>query len=567
MTRLLTIPLGLLLVLLAATTGMAVRTVATTDSLVSIGSPPTPFPQNKQNEPALAVDANHPNVLVSASNDEIDLAPCNGTQCPFTPGIGVSGVYFSLDSGKTWTQPTYTGWTGRDCAPDTACTTHQGPIGTLPWYYENGLVSDGDPALAFGPRRGANGRFSWANGSRLYYANLTSNFSSLRSEEAFNGYEAIAISRTDDVATAAGTDQKAKDSWLPPVLVSKQSSTTFSDKEQIWADNAATSPFFGNVYICWADFRSNHASPAPMQVAVSRDGGDTWTQQQVTPAANNTQRSPMDGCTVRTDSRGTAYVFGVGSFGGSTLEYVSISKDGGASWSKQQPVVGPVTQPGVYDSVLGRPTIDGIAGARSDLAYAPSVDIANGAPTGVDATNRIVMTYVSGTIDHQHVYFTQSIDGAATWSKPAAIETPGDYGYYTAPAISPNGTDTYVVYNAFTTPYQRDTSGPRWLLGVVLHAGSDGVFKEIHRGVAGDARGSSQNNLKGEFLGDYVYAVATRAYGAAVWNDTRKADDCPAIDAWRMALRTGDTSVPRPAPLTDCPANFGNSDIYAFTSA
>jgi hypothetical protein len=217
--------------------------------------------------------------------------------------------------------------------------------------------------------------------------------------------------------------------------------------------------------------------------------------------------------------------------------------------------------------VLGRPTIDGIAGARSDLAYAPSVDIANGAPTGVDATNRIVMTYVSGTIDKQHVYFTQSTDGAATWSMPAAIETPGDYGYYTAPAISPNGSDVYVVYNAFTTPYQSDTSSPRLLVGVVLHAGSSGVFSPMHRGVEGDARGSSQNNLKGEFLGDYVYAVATRSYGAAVWNDTRNADDCPAIDAWRMAQRTGDTSVLRPAPLTDCPANFGNSDIYAFTSA
>src|ERR1700737_2685499 len=177
MRKILALPLGFLVVLIAATAGTAARTVATTDSLVNIGSPATPFPQNKQNEPALAVDASHPSVLVSGSNDEIDLAPCNGTQCPFTPGIGVSGVYFSFDSGKTWTQPTYTGWTGRDCLPDTPCTTHQGSIGTLPWYYESGLVSDGDPALAFGPRRDANGKFNWASGSRLYYPNPTPNFS------------------------------------------------------------------------------------------------------------------------------------------------------------------------------------------------------------------------------------------------------------------------------------------------------------------------------------------------------------------------------------------------------
>jgi hypothetical protein len=61
--------------------------------------------------------------------------------------------------------------------------------------------------------------------------------------------------------------------------------------------------------------------------------------------------------------------------------------------------------------------------------------------------------------------------------------------------------------------------------------------------------------------------VATRDYGAAVWNDTRAAADCPAIDAWREARELGNTSVPRPAPQQDCAPTFGNSDVFAFTSA
>jgi hypothetical protein len=542
------------------------------DVLVTNGSPTGPFSQNKQNEPAMAIDANHPNVVVAGSNDEIDEEACNAgdpTRCPFTPGIGVSGFYYSADSGHSWTQPMYTGWTARNCLGPAPCAAAVGTIGTLPWYFENGLVADGDAALAFGPQPGPSG-FSWANGSRLYYANLTSNFPG---KSTFNGFEAIGVSRTDNVAAAAAGDKNA---WMPPVLASMQSSTTFSDKEQVWADNASSSPFFGTVYVCWANFKGNgHDAAAPLLVTVSTDGGDTWTQHPISAAANNSQVNPMDGCTVRTDSQGNAYVFGIAtssSAGHAPFEFMSVSTNGGHNWSAQGPVAGPVNQPGVFDSVLGRPTIDGIAGARSDLAPAPSVDIANGAPDGSGATDRIVMSYVSGTIDNIHVYFTESADRGATWSSPRAIETgSNDRGYYTAPAISPDGSTVYVVYNAFTTPYRTNTTDPRALVGVFLQASvgasGTGAFTEVHRGASGDPRASSQNNLLGEFLGDYVYAAATRTYGTAVWNDTRNAADCPAIDAWRMFLRTGGTTVPRPAPQQDCAANFGNSDIYGFTTA
>jgi hypothetical protein len=547
------------------------------DTRVSIGSQTTPFSQNKQNEPAVAVDANHPNILAAGANEEIDMEACNAgddTTCPFTPGIGVSGIYFSFDSGTTWTQPTYTGLSARNCTgvvgnSDPGCTPAVGPIGTLPKYYENGLISDGDPAIAFGPKPDSNGHFDWANGSRLYYANLTANLNG-RATETFRGFEGIAVSRTDDVASAAAGNNSA---WKAPVIISRQSSTTFSDKEQVWADNASSSPFFGTVYVCWAAFMGQELSPfavpAGLQVAVSHDGGTTWRQHPIGSAANNGQKNPLDGCTIRTDSHGVAYVFGIGTKSEAShqpFELMSKSKNGGSTWSTPVAVAGPVHQPGVIDPVQGRPVIDGNAGARSDLAPAPSVDIANGAPTGADASDRVVMTYVSGPLATPHVFFTESTNHGSTWSTPRAIESSGDRGYYTAPAISPNGSDVYVVYNAFTTPFRETTSDPRTLVGVVLHAdtggsGPTGAFAELNRGDPGDARGSSANALTDEFLGDYVYAAATRTYGAAVWNDARNAADCPAIDAWRESLITG-ASVPRPAPQQDCPSTFGNSDIF-----
>jgi hypothetical protein len=563
------------------------------DTLVSVGSPTSPFSQNKQNEPTVAVDANHTNVLVAGANDNIDMEACNaGTDntCPFTPGVGESGVYFSFDSGTSWMQPTYTGWTARACLgvvgdTDPPCQPRVGPIGTLPKYFENGLVSGGDPAVAFGPKPDASGHFSWSNGSRLYYANLTANFSAVRSEAAFRGFEAIGVSRIDGAPALTPEIVADQNNWMAPVLVGKQSSTTFSDKEQIWADNAASSPFFGRTYICWASYRSQElglVTPAPLVVATSTDGGSTWTQKQVT-SASNTPFNPKQGfgrsgCTVRTDSHGVVYVladqFAVGTPGhGSHILIKSF--DGGKTWTQPRIISQAVDTCFLvqFDGTGFRCVEDGVGGARDDLSSAPSIDIANGAPTGADATNVIYRTWVDGRDGPAvvHVFVSFSTNGGSSWSAPIAVEQPGDRGYYSAVALSPNGTDAYLVYNAFTTPLRNNTTDARGLVGVVLHTdvgpgGAPGAWGLLHRGAVGDPRGSSQNNLWLEFLGDYVYATATRTYGAAVWNDVRNAADCPAIDAWRaaaqLAIQNGTTVPTKPAPEQACPATFGNTDIF-----
>ena len=593
------------LMLVIGATAMPASAQPGGDVLVSKGSPSGPFSANKQNEPAVAVDQAHPNVLAAGSNDNIDMESCNAGSdltCPFTEGVGVSGIYFSFDSGASWTQPTYTGMSARGCTgavgeADPDCVPQVGPIGTLPNYSENGLVSDGDPAVAFGPAPGPGG-FSYANGSRLYYANLAS---ALPGHAPFKGFEAIAVSHTDDIVAAAAGDGSA---WSDPVIASKQNSALFSDKEQVWADNAASSSFFGNVYVCYAGFRSGPGRSQPLFVITSRDGGDSWVQKQVTPATNNPVSKNgfgRSGCTIRTDSAGVVYVFDyqfASNPSGSAPGQIQMIKsfNGGATWSRPTNLLTVLDGCAYSEPSIARCVMDGVAGARDDLMPDPSVDIANGAPTGADATNQIVLvTTEQAALNDENVLFTTSTNGGATWTAPANVTLPGDRAYYPAPAISPNGTDAWIVYNAFLEPFKTSAEGAanaRPLDAVVLHAdvasnGAIGPFSLIHRSVSGDARGSSQNNLAAEFLGDYVYAAATRTYGAAVWNDVRNATDCPAIDEFRQELheealatgvQTAEAEEPRgealrekktqeedegpPAVQQDCPVTFGNSDIF-----
>jgi hypothetical protein len=586
---------GITLVTALTTTimfAMPVGAGPVTNTEVSVGSPHDIAPRSHQNEPVVAIDAHDPDVLVAGSNDYIDQQACpqdiatQRARCDdFSAGIGVTGLYFSFDRGKSWIQPTYTGWQARDCGTDTVCPGSLGPIGRIPWYYEAGLIDDGDPAITIGPRP-VNGSFSWANGSRVYYANLTSNFPG--STAIPRGFEAVAVSRLDNPTPASVLE---KSSWKPPVIVTEQqSNTAFTDKEQIWADNAASSPFFGRTYICFAEFRSKgHHNPgteiAPLTVSVSADGGDTWRTSQVQPAdagGHGEGGFGSSGCTIRTDSHGVAYLFaekfqnplisGLPTHGS---QIMFTSTDGGFHWSKARTLF-TITDPCFFqDPLSGRCVMDGFTGARTDLASSPSVDIANGAPTGTDATNLIVDAWADASdgLNNEKTRVAWSTDGGATWHGPTAVSLPGDRPMYAAPALSPSGDRVYVVYEAVTSPWAGDdVTTPRPWHGVFLSAPVDGAgpgsWATVYNGPLADLRSSFPGHrFREERVGDYVYAAASRDYGVGLWIDVRNAAVCPAIQDWRaQSLAAGSPLIPAPWPLTDCPSTWGNMDVWAATT-
>lgn len=134
-------------------------------------------------------------------------------------------------------------------------------------------------------------------------------------------------------------------------------------------------------------------------------------------------------------------------------------------------------------------------------------------------------------------------------------------------AITPDGAHLYVVYNNYQQAWQNNTNVARLMEGVLRHAltATPGAWADVHRGVTGDARGSSANGLTAEFLGDYNYVMATNDLVVAVWNDVRNAADCPDIDAYRGGLAGTNAPAPRPEAQNDCAPNFGNTDIFSYS--
>jgi hypothetical protein len=577
-------------VAVVAVAGMPAANSVAVDALVSVASPQDMHPQNAVNEPSLAVSAHRPEVLAAGANDLVDMQPCSraaSTQhgaCSFplgtfNLGVGLSAVYFSFDSGHSWVQPTYQGLTAADCDPTVEpCDPHPGPIHTVPNFYENGLRSRSDTGVAFGPAPGPGG-FSWDNGDRLYFSSLATNLNDTVIGNSQNSTFAVTVSHIDNITQARVANQA---NWSRPYFAAPHVAASAGlDKEQVWADNVSSSPFFGNAYVCYVDFHSfsgGNSFPLIPLVARSTDGGVHWSSRQVAPPSAISQHGVLDGCTVRTDSHGVVYAFFT-HFPGSGLQGAHTmirSFDGGLTWTQPRDVVA-ITDPCFHtDPVTRRCIEDGIAGARTDLAAMPSVDIANGAPNGSDATNEIIDSWTDGAFGsgNEKAMVSYSTNRGRTWSAPASVSLPSDRPEYSAPAIAPDGSTAYVVYQSNEASFQTTTATPRPERGVLLESpivgGVPTGWVPVYEGPTGDARGSSQGRiLYNEFLGDYVYAIATRTYGAGVWTDTRRTSDCPAMDTWRQQSHdAGHLVFPAPWPLGppphgDCPGNFGNNDIFS----
>jgi len=518
-SRSLAITVGALLSLLAAG-GPAQAAVVNFDHQANLVQP-APFPQNKQNEPAIAQNPAHPKNLIAGSNDEIDLPACTASGCPFVGNIGLSGVYVSNDSGASWSQ------FSAPAGGDNTGSFNGGNIHTLPGFGKlardlgiTNLASDGDPTIAFN-REGV-----------AYYGSLA-------------GVRGI-VTNSELLTVSRSTDGGA--TWSGPVLATDRTNPVdFNDKINLWVDAGASSPFAGNVYVSWTLFRGGPGRAEPIMLSRSTDGGQTFSPaQQLTPAHNNNSIGGRQGSAIRTGPDGTVYVFfesGTEINGAKTNAQMFVkSTDGGQSFSKQQ----------VASTVVDIPSPLPGSSFRNDSF--PSVDI--------DQTNgKIYVAWADFLSGRGKVMLTSSTDGGDTWAAvKTVLDVAGRSAFFPGVAVSPDGSKVTVATQALDAKPAGTAPGA----GVVHYDSylaesiGGGTFSAPLKlsSASSDPDGSSTNGLTAQFQGDYNTLISDNAHAWFVWTDARGATPCAAVDTYRAS------GPPKPSVPASCLGTFGNTDIF-----
>ncbi len=480
-------------------------------------SPPAShcFPTNKQNESPMAVNPTDSNNIITGANDEVEEPFCTTTtsgssSCPFAVNHDVTGVYWTIDGGTTW--------------------SHQ----ILHWFSTTlGLASDGDPVVAFGPKL-ASGVFSFSpNGARAYFGSLAGCRCSTQPPTP----EVIAVAHSDDEGAT----------WSAPVLATtKTNPVDFNDKIAIWADTNPSSPFFGNVYVSWTLFIGLPGTAEPIMFARSTDGGQTFQAPiKLTPAYNNPARPGRQGSVIRTGPDGTVYAFWEDSFTFQSVILGARSLDGGATFSR------PFFVTNVNDLPSPFP------GASFRTNSFPMVDIdQNTSPNG-----KVFVVWSDYTSGHGVVKMRTSTNRGLTWSDPQIVANVlGRSAFYPAIAVNPSdGSKIFIGFNAIDDVLVETSPG----IGVVFYdayyvlSTPGGTFTSpaLLSLAPSDPDGSTTNSLRTQFLGDYNGASASSSAAWFSWTDSRNAAPCSAVDSFRG----GGT---KPNIYDSCDPDFGNTDIF-----
>ena len=489
----------------AATAGADVRVsthdLITSDAFVSsVGGPADVL---QQNEPHIAIHPTNASLLAVGMNDVRTL----GVSDDAWQGLAVSS-----DGGANYTESLIPGYPG-----DTSAAGLASPI--------RGNAAASDPWLGFD--RFNNLFFSFIAFQRTppgQPANTTAN--------------ALAVAKYSvNPVTGAVTYAKTVVVERGTVGLGQQ-----EDKEALAVDTSTSSPFNGNVYICWARFTGaqNH-----LTVAYSHDHGETWGTSRFTgpqPNLNN-----MQGCNLAVEPDGDVYV-GYRTFDNNPANsnpndsaiFAARSTNGGVTFAA------PVRVAPFVDYRQNATRTPPVFRTFSDVSMAAD---ANGVYIAWQGRNG-----TSGS----DVFVSRSKTNGSSWETPV-IPNAAVAAHQLMPALAAAGGTLSVLWYdsrsepAFTATGPVTGQCPAGATTQVACTGMEVFYDQASTTAAGPltfgsdlavADDSFNPNTYGSikaitpFIGDYIAVAATPTTAYAVWTDNR--DVNPSLNAMEDADVTTD---------------------------
>jgi hypothetical protein len=415
--------------------------------------------QTSQNETPLAINPANASNMITGNND-----------WNYNDGCGVNTT---LDGGRSWTPTLPSGF-----LPGITKFTNDPDVPGAGAY-----DAGGDPTIAFSP-----------DGSTAYYVCQAFNFTA--------PYQiALLLNRSHDGGLSWQSTGLTQVSTWTGKGKSKGSEGQFPDHENLHVDTSPSSPYRGTLYVTWAQF-NGLGTHSPVNVAISHDGGSSFTITQVTAG---TVRNNQDQRIV-TAPNGDAYLtFDNGVQGGKgTVVYVSKSTDGGGTWST------PIQFASLVDPVCIFPpycfNISGLPFRAGGTYPAPAFD---------PVRNRLDVVYADIKGAYGQIYLQSAPANHLTnWTAPVAVAPASADQFEGELAIAPNG-------RIDTSFYDRRYSGNR-LVDVTYATSSDGgttwqTARVTPSGFDPGAWGVPSGDGFRPFIGDYNGMASTNSFAGITW--------------------------------------------------
>ena len=284
-----------------------------------------------------------------------------------------------------------------------------------------------------------------------------------------------------------------------------------NDKNHLWIDNSASSPYVGYLYDAWTPFGGNNDG----QIVVSRsiDNGNTW-QTPIKVSAGVNAGSHNQGVHIKTGPNGEVYViWAIYDSWPSDEKAIGLAKslDGGQTWLPSYRI------------------IDNLKGIRNHLVTqsmrvnsfpSMAVDVSNGPNRG---TIYVVWTNVNtpgvNTGQGVEVYMIKSSDQGFTWSIPLKVNTDplgtGKQHYLPWITCDPdNGNVSVVFYD------NRNVAADYAEAWVAVSLDGGDTFEDFR---VSDVSFKPQPipNMASDYFGDYLGITAKSGMVYPCWTDNR----------------------------------------------